>query len=144
MKYAEYVTRGSFSKEELVAMSWGKLVEDQPYEDFAVLPAPPLLMFDRVTELRREGSRGVIIAEQDVRFDDWFFQCHFRLDPVQPGCLGSCSVCTAPHAARAASAALWAARRSSFPARFARTTVSYATKSRYADTLSSRAAGRPS
>ncbi|HEY9516077.1 MAG TPA: bifunctional 3-hydroxydecanoyl-ACP dehydratase/trans-2-decenoyl-ACP isomerase [Gemmatimonadaceae bacterium] len=88
MKYAEYVTRGSFSKEELVAMSWGKLVEDQPYEDFAVLPAPPLLMFDRVTELRREGSRGVIIAEQDVRFDDWFFQCHFRLDPVQPGCLG--------------------------------------------------------
>jgi 3-hydroxyacyl-[acyl-carrier protein] dehydratase/trans-2-decenoyl-[acyl-carrier protein] isomerase len=45
-------------------------------------------MFDRVTEIRRDGSRGRIVAEQDVRFDEWFFQCHFRLDPVQPGCLG--------------------------------------------------------
>ena len=88
MKYAEYLARESFSKEELVAISWGKLVEDPPCEDFGVLPAPPFLMFDRVTEIRSDGSRGSIVAEQDVRFDDWFFQCHFRLDPVQPGCLG--------------------------------------------------------
>lgn len=103
MKYEEYRSRSSFSKEELVAISWGTLVEDPPCDDFGVLPAPPFLMFDRVTELRRDGSRGVIIAEQDIRFDDWFFQCHFRLDPVQPGCLGVdavwqllglyCSVC---------------------------------------------------
>jgi 3-hydroxyacyl-[acyl-carrier protein] dehydratase/trans-2-decenoyl-[acyl-carrier protein] isomerase len=88
MKYAEYLEKTSFSKEELIAISWGTLVEDQPYADFGVLPAPPLLMFDRVTEIRREGSRGAIVAEQDVNFDEWFFQCHFRLDPVQPGCLG--------------------------------------------------------
>lgn len=88
MKYEEYLTRTTFSKEELVAISWGTLIEDQPYKDFGVLPSPPLLMFDRVTDVRREGSRGVIIAEQDVHFDEWFFQCHFRLDPVQPGCLG--------------------------------------------------------
>jgi 3-hydroxyacyl-[acyl-carrier protein] dehydratase / trans-2-decenoyl-[acyl-carrier protein] isomerase len=88
VRYEEYLGRTSFSKEELVAISWGSLVEDPPSEDFGVLPAPPFLMFDRVTELTREGSRGRIVAEQDVRFDDWFFQCHFRLDPVQPGCLG--------------------------------------------------------
>ena len=23
-----------------------------------------------------------------MRLDDWFFQCHFLGDPVQPGCLG--------------------------------------------------------
>lgn len=88
MTFEEYISRRTFSKEELIAMSWGTLIENQPYEDFAVLPAPPLLMFDRVTELHRDGARGRIIAEQDVRLDDWFFQCHFRLDPVQPGCLG--------------------------------------------------------
>ena len=88
MTYEEYLERTQFSKEELVAMSWGSLVEDPPATDFGVLPAPPFLMFDRVTEIRKEGSRGGIVAEQDVRFDDWFFQCHFRLDPVQPGCLG--------------------------------------------------------
>lgn len=88
MRYEEYLGRTSFSKEELVAISWGSLVEDPPCEDFGVLPAPPFLMFDRVTELTREGSRGAIVAEQDVRFDDWFFQCHFRVDPVQPGSLG--------------------------------------------------------
>lgn len=88
MKYEEYLSRRQFSKEELVAMSWGTLVEDPPSSDFGVLPAPPFLMFDRVTDLQSDGSKGSIVAEQDVRFDDWFFQCHFRLDPVQPGCLG--------------------------------------------------------
>jgi 3-hydroxyacyl-[acyl-carrier protein] dehydratase/trans-2-decenoyl-[acyl-carrier protein] isomerase len=28
------------------------------------------------------------VAERAVRLDDWFFQCHFTRDPVQPGCLG--------------------------------------------------------
>lgn len=88
MRYEEYLARRHFSKEELVAISWGTLVEDPPCEEFGVLPAPPFLMFDRVTDIRNDGLRGSIAAEQDVRFDDWFFQCHFRLDPVQPGCLG--------------------------------------------------------
>lgn len=88
MKYEEYTGRTQFTKEELVGMSWGNLVDDPPCVDFGTLPAPPFLMFDRVTDVRRDGARGGIVAEQDVRFDDWFFQCHFRLDPVQPGCLG--------------------------------------------------------
>ena len=40
---------------------------------------------------RRDPPRrapGRIVAERDVRLDDWFFQCHFPGDPVQPGCLG--------------------------------------------------------
>jgi 3-hydroxyacyl-[acyl-carrier protein] dehydratase/trans-2-decenoyl-[acyl-carrier protein] isomerase len=47
-----------------------------------------MLMIDRILEIRREGARGRIVAERDVHLDDWFFQCHFRGDPVQPGCLG--------------------------------------------------------
>jgi 3-hydroxyacyl-[acyl-carrier protein] dehydratase/trans-2-decenoyl-[acyl-carrier protein] isomerase len=47
-----------------------------------------MLMLDRITEIRRDGARGRIVGERDVRLDDWFFQCHFLGDPVQPGCLG--------------------------------------------------------
>ena len=45
-------------------------------------------MFDRVIEIQRHGNKGLIIAEQDISLSDWFFQCHFRNDPIQPGCLG--------------------------------------------------------
>jgi 3-hydroxyacyl-[acyl-carrier protein] dehydratase / trans-2-decenoyl-[acyl-carrier protein] isomerase len=45
-------------------------------------------MFDRVTNIEKNNKGGIIIAEQDINLDDWFFQCHFRSDPVQPGCLG--------------------------------------------------------
>jgi len=54
------------------------------------LPAPPLLMFDRVTEIRGDGGkfdRGFVTAEKDVRFDEWFFFSHFQGDPVMPGIL---------------------------------------------------------
>ncbi len=47
-----------------------------------------MLMVDRIAEIRRERHRGRVVAERDVRLDDWFFQCHFLGDPVQPGCLG--------------------------------------------------------
>jgi len=87
MRYAEFLERGSFSKEELLALSQGRLVDDAP-DEFVRLPAPPMLMIDRVTRLTRDGCRGRIEAERDVHLDDWFFHCHFRDDPVQPGCLG--------------------------------------------------------
>lgn len=87
MRYATFLERGSFSKTELLALSQGRLVEDAPAE-FVRLPAPPMLMIDRVTRITRDGSRGRIEAERDVHLDDWFFHCHFRDDPVQPGCLG--------------------------------------------------------
>lgn len=87
MRYAEFLERGHFSKEELLAHSQANLVADPPAE-FVRLPAPPMLMIDRIVEIERLGQRGRIVGEQDIRVDDWFFQCHFRGDPVQPGCLG--------------------------------------------------------
>lgn len=88
MKYAEFRARDRFAAEELLAFAHGRLIEDPPQGFVVRLPLPPLLMLDRITEIRRSGSRGRIVAERDVRLDDWFFQCHFLGDPVQPGCLG--------------------------------------------------------
>jgi 3-hydroxyacyl-[acyl-carrier protein] dehydratase / trans-2-decenoyl-[acyl-carrier protein] isomerase len=88
VKYAEFRDRSHFSQEELLAFAHGRLVADAPEGFAARLPAPPLLMLDRVLEIRRDGARGRVVAERDVHLDDWFFQCHFLGDPVQPGCLG--------------------------------------------------------
>ena len=86
MRYAEFLERGAFTKEELLALSQGNLVDDPPGE-LVRLPAPPMLMLDRVVAIER-GGRARIVGEQDIHLTDWFFQCHFRGDPVQPGCLG--------------------------------------------------------
>lgn len=88
IKYADYLKKTSFTKEELLANTWGTLIEDAPIDVTMRLPGPPLLMVDRVTEIVHDGSKGRIVGEQDIALDDWFFQCHFRADPVQPGCLG--------------------------------------------------------
>jgi 3-hydroxyacyl-[acyl-carrier protein] dehydratase/trans-2-decenoyl-[acyl-carrier protein] isomerase len=45
-------------------------------------------MFDRITLIETIGKGGKIVAEQDIRLDAWYFQCHMPGDPVQPGCLG--------------------------------------------------------
>jgi 3-hydroxyacyl-[acyl-carrier protein] dehydratase/trans-2-decenoyl-[acyl-carrier protein] isomerase len=87
MRHAEFIEATSFSYEQLLGLSQGNLVSDAPAE-FIRLPAPPMLMIDRVVELKRDGVRGRIVGEQDIHLDDWFFHCHFRGDPVQPGCLG--------------------------------------------------------
>jgi 3-hydroxyacyl-[acyl-carrier protein] dehydratase/trans-2-decenoyl-[acyl-carrier protein] isomerase len=55
------------------------------------LPKPDMLMFDRITGIDDKGGRqglGLITAELDIRPELWFFQCHFKGDPVMPGCLG--------------------------------------------------------
>jgi 3-hydroxyacyl-[acyl-carrier protein] dehydratase/trans-2-decenoyl-[acyl-carrier protein] isomerase len=57
----------------------------------AQLPAPPMLMFDRITSITEDGGtdgKGEVIAEFDIHPDLWFFKCHFLGDPVMPGCLG--------------------------------------------------------
>ena len=57
----------------------------------AQLPAPPMLMFDRITSVSKDGGaygKGQVIAELDIHRDLWFFDCHFIGDPVMPGCLG--------------------------------------------------------
>ena len=88
MKYREFRDQSSFSTRELLAFAHGTLFDDAPLGFDARLPLPPMLMVDRVLCIERKGLRGRIVAERDVRVDDWFFQCHFLSDPVQPGCLG--------------------------------------------------------
>ena len=57
----------------------------------AKLPLPPMLMFDRITEIGENGGtfkKGILKAELDIKNELWFFDCHFKEDPVMPGCLG--------------------------------------------------------
>ena len=55
------------------------------------LPTPNMLMFDRIIEINDKNGafkKGSLKAELDIKKDLWFFDCHFREDPVMPGCLG--------------------------------------------------------
>ena len=57
----------------------------------AKLPLPPMLMFDRITNIEEDGGtfkKGIIEAELDIQDNLWFFDCHFKNDAVMPGCLG--------------------------------------------------------
>ncbi|AQX27434.1 MULTISPECIES: 3-hydroxyacyl-[acyl-carrier-protein] dehydratase FabA [unclassified Bartonella] len=57
----------------------------------AQLPAPPMLMIHRITQISETGgkyNKGIVCAEFDITPDLWFFDCHFIDDPVMPGCLG--------------------------------------------------------
>jgi 3-hydroxyacyl-[acyl-carrier protein] dehydratase / trans-2-decenoyl-[acyl-carrier protein] isomerase len=57
----------------------------------AQLPAPPMLMIDRITEISMNGGefgKGHIIGELDISPHLWFFDCLFPGDRVMPGCLG--------------------------------------------------------
>ena len=57
----------------------------------AKLPLPPMLTFDRITEIEENKGafkKGVLKAELDIKNELWFFDCHFKEDPVMPGCLG--------------------------------------------------------
>ena len=79
--------KNSYSKEELLDCADGNLFG----ENNGKLPTPNMLMFDRITKISdSEGKykKGKIIAELDVNPDLWFFDCHFKGDPVMPGCLG--------------------------------------------------------
>ena len=79
--------QNSFSYEQLIDCSNGILFG----KGNAQLPSPPMLMFDRITNINETGGlfkKGEILAELDIRPDLWFFDCHFKGDPVMPGCLG--------------------------------------------------------
>jgi len=77
----------SYSYEELLACGRGEMFG----EGNAQLPLPPMLMFDRITNINADGGqfgKGEVVAELDINPDLWFFACHFQGDPVMPGCLG--------------------------------------------------------
>jgi len=81
------VRPSSFSYEDLLTCSRGELFGPGN----AQLPSPNMLMLDRITRIAESGgsyNKGEIQAELDIKPDIWFFDCHFKGDPVMPGCLG--------------------------------------------------------
>src|SRR5579872_691558 len=79
--------RSSYDYDELLACGRGELFG----AGNAQLPLPPMLMFDRISEISEAGGehgKGMVRAVLDVKPDLWYFPCHFKGDPVMPGCLG--------------------------------------------------------
>ena len=79
--------KNSYSYNELINCGNGELFGTGN----AKLPLPPMLMFDRITEINDTNGafkKGSLKAELDIKKDLWFFDCHFKEDPVMPGCLG--------------------------------------------------------
>jgi 3-hydroxyacyl-[acyl-carrier protein] dehydratase/trans-2-decenoyl-[acyl-carrier protein] isomerase len=79
--------QSSFSREDLIACGEGELFGPNTPR----LPLAPMRMVDRITWISSHGGaheRGEVRAELDIDPSMWFFACHFRGDPVMPGCLG--------------------------------------------------------
>jgi 3-hydroxyacyl-[acyl-carrier protein] dehydratase/trans-2-decenoyl-[acyl-carrier protein] isomerase len=79
--------QNSFTYEEILTCGRGEMFGPGNPQ----LPLPPMLMFDRITSITEDGGehgKGQVVAELDVKPDLWFFDCHFKGDPVMPGCLG--------------------------------------------------------
>jgi len=79
--------KSSYSYKELINCGNGKLFGP----DNAKLPLPPMLMFDRISEINENTGnfkKGSVKAELDIKDNLWFFECHFKNDSVMPGCLG--------------------------------------------------------
>ena len=81
------IKKNKYNYQELIDCANGKLFGSGN----AKLPLPPMLMFDRITKIKdNEGifNKGIVEAELDIKNSLWFFDCHFKEDPVMPGCLG--------------------------------------------------------
>ncbi|HMP73926.1 MAG TPA: 3-hydroxyacyl-[acyl-carrier-protein] dehydratase FabA [Kiritimatiellia bacterium] len=79
--------KNAYQREELIQSGHGMLFG----ESFARLPLPPMLMFDRIVEINKEGGaygNGEAKAVLEIDPSLWFFESHFETDPVMPGCLG--------------------------------------------------------
>ena len=82
--------RSSFEYEDLLSCGRGELFGPGN----AQLPLPPMLMFQRIPLINEDGganSKGQVVAEMQIAGNpqvEWFFGCHFKGDPVMPGCLG--------------------------------------------------------
>jgi 3-hydroxyacyl-[acyl-carrier protein] dehydratase / trans-2-decenoyl-[acyl-carrier protein] isomerase len=84
---APILRQSSFSREELIACGEGELFGPNAPR----LPIGPMRMVDRIARITADGGafgRGEVRAELDIELSLWFFGCHFRGDPVMPGCLG--------------------------------------------------------
>jgi len=87
IKDLQIMKKNSYTYEDLITCGNGELFGPGN----AKLPLPPMLMFDRITEINDSNgtyNKGYLKAELDIKDDLWFFDCHFKGDPVMPGCLG--------------------------------------------------------
>ena len=81
------IKKDSYNYEELIQCGNGKLFGPGN----AKLPLPPMLMFDKITNIQENKgmfNKGLVEAELEIKSSLWFFDCHFKDDPVMPGCLG--------------------------------------------------------
>ena len=77
----------SYSKKDLLNIAEGNVYG----QENGKLPKPPMLMIDRILKISEDGGKygkGSILAELKINPKNWFFDCHFKGDPVMPGCLG--------------------------------------------------------
>jgi 3-hydroxyacyl-[acyl-carrier protein] dehydratase/trans-2-decenoyl-[acyl-carrier protein] isomerase len=89
---AETSHKDSFTREEILKCGSGEL----DGIEYPRLPLPNMLMFDHITKISDEGGRyghGEVEAEFEVNPDTWFFDCHFKDDPVMPGSLALDALC---------------------------------------------------
>lgn len=83
----EFTPKTSYSHDDLIRCGHGEIFGPGN----AKLPTGNMLMVDRIIQITGDGGsegKGNIIAELDIHPDLWFFGCHFKDDPVMPGCLG--------------------------------------------------------
>jgi 3-hydroxyacyl-[acyl-carrier protein] dehydratase / trans-2-decenoyl-[acyl-carrier protein] isomerase len=82
-----HTPQSSYTREDLLKSSEGGYFGPGN----AQLPAPPMLMIDRITEISLDGGefgKGHVVGELDITPSHWFFGCNFHGDPVMPGSLG--------------------------------------------------------
>tara|TARA_B100001094_G_C18189864_1_gene806371 strand:+ start:885 stop:1409 length:525 start_codon:yes stop_codon:yes gene_type:complete len=80
--------KSHYTKGELVACSNGELFTN---DGDGRLPSDQMLMFDEIINIDDHSGNydnGSIEATLDINPNLWFFDCHFKEDPVMPGCLG--------------------------------------------------------
>ena len=83
-----FISQNSYSKDDLIACANGELFT-KPGD--GRLPSDQMLMFDEISNIDNSGGtykKGSISAHLNIDPDLWFFKCHFKTDPVMPGCLG--------------------------------------------------------
>lgn len=82
-----HTQQSSYSYEDLISCANSEMFGPGN----AQLPLPPMLMIDRITNITEDGGehgKGRMEAEFDIKPDLWFFDCHFKGNPIMPGCLG--------------------------------------------------------
>ena len=83
-----FISKSSYDKNELIDCSNGELFTKS---GDGRLPSDNMLMFDEIVDINDSGgefNKGSVVANLNINPDLWFFDCHFKEDPVMPGCLG--------------------------------------------------------